>query len=143
LTQFSGASRYSDASLSRTAPMAQQQPYTIKTDIKYPPLRKFDIKDVIAENRDKWFNQTLVAVNDTVLRLGVLEGEFHWHKHDKEDELFFVVEGMLFLDLEPQTHALEAGQGFVVPKGVVHRTRAPERVVVLMAASRGVTPTGD
>jgi mannose-6-phosphate isomerase-like protein (cupin superfamily) len=123
--------------------MEQRQAYTIKTDVRYPPMSKFDIKDVIAENRDKWFNQTLVAVNDTVLRLGVLEGEFHWHKHDNEDELFFVVDGNLLIDLEGRTHVLEAGQGIVVSKGVMHRTRAPMRTVVLMAARTGVKPTGD
>ncbi len=123
--------------------MSNDKTYNIKTDIKYPPMTKFDIKDVIAANDDKWFNQTLVQINDSVLRLGVLEGEFHFHKHDDEDELFYVVEGNLLLDIEDETHELGAGQGYVVPKGVVHRTRAPARVVVLMAAAAGVVPTGD
>ncbi len=123
--------------------MNAETAYKIKTDVKYPHLAKFDIKDVLEENTDKWFNQTLVEVNGSVLRLGVLEGEFHWHKHDAEDELFFVLEGELLLDLRDRTHTLGPGQGFVVPKGVVHRTRAPARVVVLMAASSGVVPTGD
>ena len=123
--------------------MSEATKYNIKTDVKYPPLSKFDIKDVIDANMDKWFNQTLVQINDSVLRLGVLEGEFHFHKHDDEDELFYVVEGNLLLDVDDETHELGPGQGFVVPKGVVHRTRAPSRVVVLMAASAGVVPTGD
>jgi len=117
--------------------------YNIKTDVKYPPLAKLDIKDVIEANADKWFNQTLVKINDSVLRLGVLEGEFHFHKHDEEDELFYVIEGNLLLDVDDETHELGPGQGFVVPKGAIHRTRAPSRVVVLMAASAGVVPTGD
>ena len=117
--------------------------YNIKTDIKYPAMEKFDIKDVINANDDKWFNQTLVQINDSVVRLGVLEGEFHFHKHDDEDELFYVLEGNLLLDVNDETHELGAGQGYVVPKGVIHRTRAPSRAVVLMMASAGVTPTGD
>jgi len=123
--------------------MNDKTSYNIMTDVKYPSLAKFDIKDVIDANDDKWFNQTLVQVNDSVLRLGVLEGEFHFHKHDDEDELFYVVDGNLLLDIEGDTHELGPGQGFVVPKGVVHRTRAPSRVVVLMTAAAGVVPTGD
>ncbi len=117
--------------------------YSIKTDIRFLLMEKFDIQDVVDANADKWFNQTLVRVNDSVLRLGVLEGEFHFHKHDNEDELFYVVEGNLLLDVEDQTHELGRGQGFVVPKGVVHRTRAPSRVVELMTASADVVPVGD
>ncbi len=123
--------------------MSARTVYKINSDVKYPPMTKFDIKDVIDANREKWFNQTLVQVNDSVLRLGVLEGEFHFHKHDNEDELFYVVDGTLLLDIENETHELGPGQGFVVPKGVIHRTRAPSRVTVLMMASSGVTPTGD
>ncbi|MEO1250991.1 MAG: cupin domain-containing protein [Pseudomonadota bacterium] len=123
--------------------MAASTVYNIKTDVKYPARTKFDIQDVIDANDEKWFNQTLVEINDSVLRLGRLEGEFHWHKHDEEDELFFVVQGELLLDLEEGTQALSPGQGFVVPKGVLHRTRAPEPVIVLMTARRGVVPTGD
>lgn len=118
-------------------------PYTIRTDVKYPAMTKFDIADVIAANTDKWFNQTLVQVNDSVLRLGLLNGEFHWHKHDREDELFYVLDGALLLDIGDETHELTPGQGFVVPKGVMHRTRAPRPVKVLMMALAGVVPTGD
>ncbi len=123
--------------------MSNKTTYSIKTDIRFSPMEKFDIQDVVDANTDTWFNQTLVRINDSVLRLGVLEGEFHFHKHDNEDELFYVVEGNLLLDVEDQTHALGPGQGFVVPKGVVHRTRAPSRVVVLMTACADVVPVGD
>ncbi len=123
--------------------MNAQTNYNIHTDVKYPAMVKFDIADVIGANKEKWFNQSLVEVNDSVVRLGVLEGEFHFHKHDDEDELFYVVDGTLLLDVDNDTHELASGQGYVVPKGVVHRTRAPEKVVVLMMALAGVTPTGD
>jgi mannose-6-phosphate isomerase-like protein (cupin superfamily) len=82
-------------------------------------------------------------VNDSVVRLGVLEGEYHWHKHDADDEFFYVVDGQLLIDLEDQTVKLDPGQGFVVPQRVVHRTRAPHRTVVLMVENKGILPTGD
>jgi mannose-6-phosphate isomerase-like protein (cupin superfamily) len=91
----------------------------------------------------KWYNQTLCQVNDSVLRLGVVQGEYHWHKHEDDDELFYVVEGALIIDLEDQTVELAPRQGFVVPKGVLHRTRAPKRTVMLMVEKAGIVPTGN
>lgn len=123
--------------------MPEKTHYAINTQVKYPSSTRFDIQDVIGENAEKWFNQTLVKINDSVLRLGVLEGEFHFHKHDEDDELFFVMEGELLIDVGDETVPLSAGQGYVVPKGVVHRTRAPSRVIVLMMASADVVPIGD
>jgi len=82
-------------------------------------------------------------VNGSVVRLGVLQGEYHWHKHDDQDEFFYVVEGRFLIDLEGRTVELGPRQGFVVPKKVVHRTRAPEPAVVLMVEGAGIVPTGD
>jgi mannose-6-phosphate isomerase-like protein (cupin superfamily) len=91
-----------------------------------------------------WLNNTLFLVHDWVARIGVFHGEFHWHKHDREDELFFVLEGTLGLDIEGKgSFELKPRQGMVVPKGVVHRTRANVRTVVLMVEPAGVKPTGD
>jgi len=90
-----------------------------------------------------WYNQTLCQVNASVVRLGVIEGEYHWHKHDHDDEFFYVVEGKLLIDLEGRTVELGPRQGFVVSKGVLHRTRAPERTVILMFENAGIVPTGD
>jgi mannose-6-phosphate isomerase-like protein (cupin superfamily) len=125
--------------------MAAKQPtkYVITTDVKYPPLEKIDVGRIADGCTEKWWNQSLCRVNDCVVRIGVFEGEFHWHKHDKEDELFYVLEGRLLVDLEGRTETLEARQGLVVPRGVLHRTRAPERTVVLMTEAASVTPTGD
>jgi mannose-6-phosphate isomerase-like protein (cupin superfamily) len=92
---------------------------------------------------DRWYNQTLCKVNDSGVRLGVMQGEYHWHKHDNDDEFFFVLEGRFLIDLEDRSIALEPQQGFVVPKGVVHRTRAPERAVILMIETAQIVPTGD
>jgi mannose-6-phosphate isomerase-like protein (cupin superfamily) len=118
-------------------------PYDIHTDVKYAPLDLVDAGALADACPERWWNQTLCRVNDSVVRLGVFEGEFHWHKHDREDEFFYVVEGRLLLDLEGRTVALEPRQGLVVPKGVLHRTRAPTRTVVLMVEAATVVPTGD
>jgi mannose-6-phosphate isomerase-like protein (cupin superfamily) len=91
----------------------------------------------------KWFNQTLCKVNDSVVRMAVIEGEYHWHKHDEDDEFFYVVEGQLLIDLEGKTVELASRQGYVVPRGVVHRTRAPQRTVILMVENAGIIPTGN
>jgi mannose-6-phosphate isomerase-like protein (cupin superfamily) len=117
--------------------------YDIHVDDKYGQLNLIDIPAEAAAH-DPWFNQTLTTVNESVVRLGVIEGEFHWHKHDVEDEFFLVLEGRLFIDVEGgQTVTLDRHQGFTVPRGVVHRTRAPERTVILMVEAAGVIPTGD
>jgi len=91
----------------------------------------------------EWFNQTLCAVNDSVVRIGIVEGEYHWHKHDNDDEFFYVVEGELLIDLETQTISLQPRQGMVIPKGVMHRTRALRRTVMLMVETGTIIPTGD
>jgi len=87
--------------------------------------------------------QTLCQVNDCVVRLGVVQGEFHWHKHDEEDEFFFVLQGKFLIDLEDKTITLEPHHGYAIPRGIVHRTRAPERTVILMMEGSSVEPTGD
>jgi mannose-6-phosphate isomerase-like protein (cupin superfamily) len=117
--------------------------YDIHLDDKYGQSRLIDVAAEAAAHQP-WFNQTLTTVNESLVRLGVFKGEFHWHKHDREDEFFFVLEGQLLLDIEGQeTVTLAPHQGYTVPKGVTHRTRSPERSVVLMIESAGVVPTGD
>jgi len=120
-----------------------KQPYSINLNVKYAPLDLIDVGREADECKEQWFNQTLTRVNDCVVRLGILHGEFHWHKHDLEDEFFYVVEGRLLVDLEERSVELLAKQGITVPKGILHRTRAPERTVVMMIEGAGVLPTGD
>ena len=117
--------------------------YDIHTDVRHGPLELVDAGKLADECTEKWWNQTLCQVNDCVMRLGVFEGEFHWHKHDIEDEFFYVMKGELLLDLEGRTVNLLPQQGLVVPRGVLHRTRAPKRTVVMMIEAASVTPTGD
>jgi len=117
--------------------------YSIHTDVKFPPLELIDVGRIGRECEERWWNQTLCRVNDSVLRLGVLHGEFHWHSHEREDELFLVMEGKLLVELRDKSWELGPGQAVVIPKGIEHRTQAPERTVVLMLASATVVPTGD
>ncbi len=123
--------------------MGTPSPYSINLDVRYAPLELIDIQALVDACKDPWHNQTLCRVNDCVVRLGIVQGEFHWHQHEKEDEFFFVVDGRFVIDLEGRTVELGARQGFTVPKGVMHRTRAPERTVILMLEGAGVMPTGD
>ena len=120
-------------------------PYSYETrlNILHRPLELIDVKALADACEYKWFNQTLCKVNESVVRVGVVEGEYHWHKHDEDDEFFYVVEGELLIDLEDKTVALQPRQGFVVPKGVTHRTRAVERTVMLMVENAGIIPTGN
>jgi len=118
-------------------------PYETHLDIRYPALAIVDVPALEAAVTHPWYNQTLCRVNDSVVRLGVMQGEYHWHKHDDDDEFFFVLEGNFLIDLEEKTIDLGPRQGYVVPKGIVHRTRAPERAVILMVENAGIIPTGD
>ncbi|SPE32456.1 Cyclic nucleotide-binding protein [Candidatus Sulfotelmatomonas gaucii] len=122
-------------------------PYETRLNILHGPLELIDVHAVPGVNGYKWFNQTLCRVNDSVVRMAAIEGEYHWHKHDEDDEFFYVVDGELLIDieggLEGRTVALKPGQGFVVPKKVVHRTRAPRRTTILMVENAGIIPTGN
>jgi mannose-6-phosphate isomerase-like protein (cupin superfamily) len=118
-------------------------PYETRLNILFKPLEVIDEKALAEACIYKWYNQTLCQVNQSVVRMAVIEGEYHWHKHDADDEFFYVVEGQLLIDLEDRLVELAPRQGFVVPKGVLHRTRAPERTVVLMVENAGIIPTGD
>ena len=123
--------------------MAGKTDYVIQNDIRFGPREKFSLPDIVSECRHPWFNQALCHINDCVARVGIIHGEFHWHHHDKEDELFYVVTGKLLVDFEDRTEELSPGEGIMVPRGVRHRTRAPEKTVMLMVEGSGVVPTGD
>lgn len=118
-------------------------PYVTIMDVKYDHLQKMYIPEMVRECKHKWFNQTLTKVNDSVVRIGIVEGEYHWHKHDSDDEFFFVLEGQLLIDLEDQTFELNPGNGVTISKGVMHRPRAPKKTVMLMVETSAIQPTGD
>jgi len=118
-------------------------PYETRLNVLHGPLEIIDEKAIAEASEHDWFNQTLCQVNDSVVRLGVVKGEYHWHKHDEDDEFFYVVDGLLSIDLEDRTIELSPRQGFVVPRGTLHRTRATQRTTMLMIENRGIVPTGN
>jgi mannose-6-phosphate isomerase-like protein (cupin superfamily) len=129
--------------MARQTDGAPAYPYVTRLDVKFGPLEPIDVPALAAACTDRWFNQTLTRVNESVVRLGVVQGEYHWHKHEGDDEFFYCVEGRFLIDLEDRTIELGPGQGVTVPKGTPHRPRAPERTVILMVETAAVVPTGD
>lgn len=130
---------------------ASSFPYATHLNVLFPPLEKIALDPLVDAVRDPWYNQTLARVNDSVVRLGVMQGEYHWHQHTADDEFFYVIDGVFLIDLEPESDGVTPGrvvelrprEGFVVPKGVMHRTRAPERAVILMIETANIVPTGN
>jgi mannose-6-phosphate isomerase-like protein (cupin superfamily) len=121
----------------------REYPYITRLDVLHGALELIDVGKMADECPHQWFNQTLCGVNDSVVRVGIVEGEYHWHKHDTDDEFFYVVDGHLLIDLEDRTVELAPRQGTVIPKGVMHRPRAPIRTVILMVETASIVPTGD
>jgi mannose-6-phosphate isomerase-like protein (cupin superfamily) len=121
-----------------------QQDYVIHYAPLFTTLQPIDVQALIDQVRDPWYNQTLIQVGDVLVRLGVLSGEFHWHKHDEQDEFFFVLDGLLRIELEgEQTVELSPRQAFSVPAGMLHRPVAPVPSAVLMIEKAGVVATGN
>jgi mannose-6-phosphate isomerase-like protein (cupin superfamily) len=117
--------------------------YNTRLDILKGPLEVIDVGGLVAACTDRWYNQTLAKVDESVVRLGVVHGEYHWHKHENEDEFFYVVSGQLLIDVEgDRCIELTPGKAVVIPKGVMHRPRAPERTAILMVERAGIVPTG-
>ena len=123
--------------------MAEKFSYVTNLDIKFKYLELIDIPAIVKDCKDKWFNQTLTKVNDSVIRIGIVEGEYHWHKHDHDDEFSFVLQGQLAIDLEDQTIELNPNQGVTISKGVMHRPRAPHKTVMLMVETSAIQSTGN
>ena len=117
-------------------------PYVTSLNILHQPLELIDERALAEACPHQWYNQTLCAVNDSVVRLGVVQGEYHWHQHENDDEFFYVIEGRLLIDTEKKTVELAPRQGMVIPKGTMHRTRALQRTVMLMVETKAIVPTG-
>lgn len=125
------------------ADSSRPYPYATHLNVLFPQLQRIDVPELVDAVTDRWYNQTLCQVNGSVIRLGVMQGEYHWHKHEDDDEFFFCLDGEFLIDLEDRTVALGPRQGFVVPRGILHRTRAPRKCVILMVENAGIVPTGD
>ncbi|NPD90413.1 MAG: cupin domain-containing protein [Asgard group archaeon] len=123
--------------------MKNEDRYSISTDVLFNHLDLIDVQKIINESQKKWQNYSLCRVNDSVVRLGIIQGEFHWHKHDSGDEFFLVLEGKLIVEFENNEIKLSPLQSIVVPKGMMHKTKASERTAILMIEDYLVKPTGD
>ncbi len=123
--------------------MKKQYGYNQLMDVKFGHQELIDISSIVNECDDKWFNQTLTRINDSVARIGIVEGEDHWHTHDDDDEFFFVLSGRLFIDLKDKTIELNPHQGVTISKGTAHRPRAPQKTVMLMVETAAIDPVGN
>jgi hypothetical protein len=92
-------------------------PYVVHLDVKFEPLELIDVSSLVKACTEQWYNQTLCKVNDSVVRLGVMQGEYHWHKHDNDDEFFFVLSGTFIIDLEGRSVALSHSKGSSFQRG--------------------------
>jgi mannose-6-phosphate isomerase-like protein (cupin superfamily) len=121
--------------------------YNILLGVQYPHQTKIDVNEIIEKNTDQWINRTLSQVNNSLVRIAIIQGDFHWHKHDNEDEFFFVLEGKLLMDIEEngekRTVELNPMQGITISKGVMHCSHAPVKTVILLVESDTIVPTGD
>ena len=122
--------------------MAERIEYNQDMDIKYDHLELIDVNKIVEKTTLQWSNQTLTKVNNSVVRLGIIEGDYHWHKHDNEDEFFFVLSGRLLIELEDRTIELGPNQGTTITKGVMHRPRAPVKTVIIMVETDTIDPIG-
>lgn len=132
---------------------SEYEKYNINLDVQFKHQERMDIHEVANAIPEKWANRTLTQVNNSVVRLGKLEGEFHWHKHQSDDEFFFVVEGKLYIEVgdtsenylkgEFKTIELNPGQGITISKAVYHRPYSPQGSLVLMVETSDIQPTGD
>lgn len=138
-----GQYKYGRANLKNIHDMEKKYDYNQQMDVKYDYLEKIDVLEIVKVCTDKWFNQSLCNVNSSVFRLGIFEGEYHMHKHDNDDELFFVIEGSIVLETEKGNFELGQYQGVCVPKGTMHRPVAKEKAVVLMMENIGIDPIGN
>ena len=125
--------------------MNEQNKFNINLDVQFKHQELIDIPAIVNSVQEKWSNRTLTKVNDSVVRLGIVEGEFHWHKHDNDDEFFFVLSGTLCIDIREngneRTIELNPNQGITISKGVMHRPRAPQKTVMLMAEDNAKSTT--
>ncbi len=105
-------------------------------------LEKLNILEAVQGIQSDWKNFVLSEINDHVVRVSVLDRDFHWHRHDESDEAFLVLEGKLYIDLEDRSELLRPGDFFTIPKGVLHRTRAQGRSVNITFEHRGTDARG-
>ena len=106
-------------------------------------MEKVNLAHKLALFGEHWSPRIVADVNDCQVKLAKFQGEFVWHRHDHEDELFLVLEGRFRMDFRDRQVWLERGELIVVPRGVEHRPVAEQEVHVLLVEPRGTLNTGD
>lgn len=106
-------------------------------------MDKIDLMQKFSKFEDFWNPKIIAELNDNYVKVAKLKGEFPWHKHDQEDELFYVVEGNLTIKFRNRDVDLGPNEMIVVPKGVEHKPVAQEVVKVLLIEPKTVINTGD
>lgn len=102
-----------------------------------------NLEDKLAQIEDFWNPRRIASLNGQDVRLAKLQGEFVWHAHEAEDELFFVLSGQLRMEFRDRVEVLGPGELLVVPRGVEHRPVAEQEVAVLLFEPSGTVNTGD
>jgi mannose-6-phosphate isomerase-like protein (cupin superfamily) len=92
---------------------------------------------------EHWSPRVVAEVDDSYVKVAKVKGTLTWHSHDREDELFLVLKGSLRIEMEARTVTLNAGELFVVPKGVRHNPVADEECHVLLFERKSTAHTGD
>ena len=106
-------------------------------------LKKLNLLDLIKNINDDWKNFVDSKINDHVVRLSILQRDFHWHYHSESDEMFYVIEGKLYVDLEEKTEEINPGEMITIPKNTKHRTRSNQRTIILCFESNKNDVKGD
>jgi mannose-6-phosphate isomerase-like protein (cupin superfamily) len=106
-------------------------------------MDKINLIDKFARFDDHWSPKIVGELNDSHVKLAKLQGEFIWHRHDNEDELFLVVRGRMRMGLREGDVELSEGEIFIVPKGVEHRPSAKEECWVLLLEPKTTLNTGN
>lgn len=107
------------------------------------PIKKVNIADKFSQFSQYWTPHIIGELNNQHVKIAKVKGDFVSHKHDKEDELFFVVHGTLFMELETETIQLNPGELIIIPKGTLHRPYAPDEAHILLFEPATTLNTGD
>ena len=106
-------------------------------------MKSINFQDKLSKFSDHWSPKVIAEMNDYQFKLAKLEGEFVWHNHPDTDEVFIVIEGSMYIELEDGLVELNAGEMYVVPKGVMHRPYAENECKIMLVEPRRVVNTGD
>ena len=107
------------------------------------PQTKLNLAEKLAAFSETWSPKVIGALNGQLVKLAKLHGEFTWHSHEDEDELFLVLSGELRIELRDRVEVLGPGELLIVPRGVEHRPVAAEEVSVLLFEPASTLNTGD